>query len=213
MSEEQKQSWLAKLLGGDHVLSKGRKQLYWLFLVLFIGIAVMILSSFFNIRDQVMPELENNAQPPSTETAGLINKENHPKTMEDYEKLYENKIIEILTNMIGVDEVTVKVNLDSSEEIVVEKNQNYTEQNTKEQDKQGGTREIKDVKRDDQVVLYQSDNDEQPLVLKTLKPKVRGVVIVAKGADKIQVKTMIAEAVQRLLDVPPYKIAILPRKG
>ncbi|MFV9510796.1 stage III sporulation protein AG [Tepidibacillus sp. LV47] len=210
MSGEKQESWLSKLLGGDH-LSKGKKQLYWLLLILLIGIGIMILSSFFNITEQVMPE--NEPLPPSKETAGIINKDDHPKTMEDYEKLYENKITEILTDMIGVDEVTVKVNLDSTEEIVVEKNQNYSEQNTKEQDKQGGTREIKDVKKDDQVVLYQSENKEQPLVLKTLKPRVRGVVIVAKGADKVQVKTMIAEAVQRLLDIPPYKIAILPKKG
>ncbi|WP_339062465.1 hypothetical protein [Tepidibacillus marianensis] len=133
----------------------------------------MILSSFLNITEQAIPEQQTPT--PATETAGILNKDDHPKTMEDYEKTYENKLTEILTDMVGLEEVTVKVNLDSTEEIVVEKNQNYSEQITKEQDKQGGTRENKNVKRDDQVVLYRSDNNEQPLVLKTLKPKVRGL--------------------------------------
>ena len=212
MSKEKKPNWLSRLVGGENVGSKNRKQLSWLLLMLLIGMGAMILSSFFNITDQVMPPTGEKA-PPTTETAALLGKEDQPKSMGDYEKLYENKLTDILTEMIGVDEVTVKVNLDSTEEIVVDKNQNYAEQTTKEQDKQGGTREIHDVKKDDQVVLYQSDSNDHPLVIKTLKPKVRGVVIVAKGADKIQVKTMISEAVQRFLDVAPHKISILPRKG
>jgi len=211
MSNEKKENWLSRLLGGSHSGGKNKKQLYWILLVLLIGMAIMLLSSFFHITEQAIPDQGTPA--PTLETAGVLNKDNHPKSMEDYEKIYENKLTEVLTDMVGIEEVTVKVNLDSTEEVVVERNENYSEQTTKEQDKQGGTREIKNIKRDGQVVLYQSDNNEQPLVVKTLKPKVRGVVIVAKGADKIQIKTMISEAVQRLLDVPQYKIAILPRKG
>lgn len=46
-----------------------------------------------------------------------------------------------------------------------------------------------------------------------MKPRVRGVLVVAKGADNIQVKAWITEAVQKVLDVPAYKISILPKKG
>jgi stage III sporulation protein AG len=37
------------------------------------------------------------------------------------------------------------------------------------------------------------------------------VLIVAKGAENLQVKAAIIEAVQRVLDVPIYKIAVLPK--
>ncbi|GBF11031.1 stage III sporulation protein AG [Tepidibacillus infernus] len=211
MDKEKQQHWLLKWLGGESGEKKRTNKLFGLVLLILLGMAIMLLSPIFGITEQVKPY----DAPPLTvqETAGVIDKTPSPKTMQDYEKIFENQLTDILTDMIGVEEVTVKVNLDSTEEIVIEKNRNYTEQQTKERDKQGGTRDITDIKKDEQVVLYQTDNQEQPVVLKTLKPKVRGVVVIAKGAEKVQVKAMIAEAVQRLLDVPPYKIAILPRKG
>lgn len=49
--------------------------------------------------------------------------------------------------------------------------------------------------------------------MKTVKPKVRGVVVVASGAGNLQVKAWILEAVQKVLAVPSYKISILPKKA
>ncbi len=210
MGKEKDTNWLTRLIGGESKNNKKSGILQWYILLLLLGMGLMIGASFFDISEQVIPY---ESQDPIQETATIINKDSSPKTMQDYEKIYENQITELLTAMIGVDEVTVKVNLDSTEEIIVEKNKNLNEQITKERDKQGGTRDITDVKKDEQVVLYRYEDNEQPLIVKTIKPKVRGIVIVAKGAEKIQVKAMIIEAVQRLLDIPPHKIAILPRKS
>jgi len=136
------------------------------------GMAIMIVSSFFNITEQAIPyDDEQNV----TDKAVFMDKDSSPKTMQDYEKIYENQLTEVLTDMLGLEEVTVKVNLDSTEEIIVDRNTSISEQTTKEIDKQGGTREIKDLKKDEQVVLYRSDSNDKPLILKTLKPKVRGV--------------------------------------
>ncbi|OEF95513.1 stage III sporulation protein AG [Vulcanibacillus modesticaldus] len=203
-------NWFTWLIGGEN--DNKRMKIYRLLLFILIGIAIMIFSSFIGITEQVAP-YESNLDNQVKETSGLIDRDSKPKTMQEYEKLFENQLTEILTDMIGVKEVTVKVNLDSTEEIIYEKDIDYSEQITKEKDSQGGIREISDINRGEQVVLYRTDDGEQPLVIKTVKPKVRGVVIVAKGAENIKIKAMITEAVQRLLDVPPYKIAILPRKS
>ncbi len=188
--------------------SKKQKSFYWIIVLVLIGMAIMILSSFLNITEQVIPY---DQQPSSKPTGSIIDKKTNPQTMEDYEKIYENQLTEVITDMLGIDEVTVKINLDSTEELVVKSNVSKTEQVTEEKDKQGGTRSIKDNKLDEQTVLYSLDSNEKPLVLKTLKPKVRGVVVVARGAENLKIKAMILEAVQRLLNVPPYNIGIFPK--
>lgn len=210
MEKDKQTSWLLRLIGGESKNDKKAKAWHWIILFIVIGMGIMIIASFFDITEQAVPY---EPQAPSQETSAIMDKSSNPKTMQDYEKIFENQITELLTSMIGIEEVTVKVNLESTEELIIEKNRNMTEQITKEKDKQGGTRDISDYKKDEQVVLYQNNDNEQPLIIKTLKPKVRGVVIVAKGAEKIQIKALISEAVQRFLDIPPYKIAILPGKS
>lgn len=204
--EKNQNNWLARLTGGESGSKKPKFS--WIIVMVLTGMAIMIVSSFFNITEQAIPyDDEQNV----TDKAVFMDKDSSPKTMQDYEKIYENQLTEVLTDMLGLEEVTVKVNLDSTEEIIVDRNTSISEQTTKEIDKQGGTREIKDLKKDEQVVLYRSDSNDKPLILKTLKPKVRGVVVVAKGAEQVKVKAMITEAVQRLLDVPPYNIGIFPK--
>lgn len=209
MNKPNNKSWLLNLIGDKEGIKKN-KTFNWIIIFFLIGLAIMIFSSFLDITDQVTPyETETQIQ----ETSNVLEKGTDPKTMQDYEKIYENQLTEIITEMLGVSDVVVKVNLDSTEELLVESNINYSEQVTKEQDKQGGSRNISSVSKNEQVVIYRVDGNDKPLVIKTIKPKVRGVVIVAEGAENLQVKAMITEAVQRLLDVPPHKIAILPKRG
>lgn len=209
MSKENNRDWFTNLFGNKEVVKKN-KTFYWIIILFLVGLVIMIFSSFLNITEQVAPYQPQN---PIQEASNVIEKSSAPSTMQDYEKIYENQLTEILTEMLGVSEVVVKVNLDSTEELLVETNISFSEQITKEQDKQGGTRDVSNVSKDEEIVIYRVNGNDEPLVIKTIKPKVRGVVVVAKGAENLQVKVMIAEAVQRLLDVPPHKIAILPKKA
>ncbi|MDT2191466.1 hypothetical protein [Paenibacillus larvae] len=109
-------------------------------------------------------------------------------------------------------EPEVMVNIESTEETVVERNAKESHQTTSEKDTNGVSRNISEITRDGQVVLYQVSGDQKPLVLKYIKPKIRGVLVVAKGAENMTVKRMISEAVERSLDVPAQKISILPKK-
>ncbi len=131
----------------------------------------------------------------------------------EYENIYETQLRDILASVVGVGEVEVMVNLESTPELVVEKNRNIRSSTNQEMDKEKATRNQNDQSRDEQVVIVQGGKQDAPVIVKTLKPKVRGVLVVAKGADNIQVKAWITEAVQKVLDVPAYKISILPKKG
>jgi stage III sporulation protein AG len=87
-----------------------------------------------------------------------------------------------------------------------------TQQVTSEKDVNGATRNITDVTRSGDTVMYSNSGSQSPLVQKYIKPKIRGVLIVAKGAENITVKKLISDAVERGLDVPPHRISIVPRK-
>lgn len=177
-----------------------------------IGAAVMILSTFQSVKQESAVIQEN--EPPANEQAVFASKEKSTNlSMADYESLYEEQLKGILEEVIGVGEVSVMVNLESTEEVVVEKDTNERSQVTKEVDKDKATRDIQDSSKDQKVVLVQGGQGEQPIVVKKVKPRIRGVLVVAKGAENVKVKALVTEAVQRVLHVEPHKISILPKKG
>lgn len=206
----EKKSWLSQLMGGE--ADNKKSKFYWMILLVLFGIMIMILSSFLNVSEKVSPTDTKNYNEPAIETTGKIDRSNISKSIEDYEKDFENQITEALVDMLGIEKVTVIVNLEATEEILVEKNVNLSDQITTEKDAQGGTRDVRNYSMDEKVVIYNVGNDEQPLILKTIKPEVRGVIIVVDGAENLQLKAMIIDAVQKFLDIPSYKIALLPKK-
>jgi stage III sporulation protein AG len=204
--------WLEKWLGGGPNGIKRVTTFRWLLLLGLVGAALMILNSFITVKD-VDPIGEGRASPPDAakqvfgSTAGK-----ERSSFREYEEAYQSQLKEILTKIVGVGEAEVLVTIESTEQITVERNTKETQQVTNERDQHGATRNISNVTRDGEVVLYEVSNGKQPLVQKTIKPKIRGVLVVAKGAENSTVKKMITEAVERGLDVPANKISILPRK-
>lgn len=137
---------------------------------------------------------------------------NHPMSaMQQYEREVEQQLSEVLGKIVGVDDVSVIVNLDSTEEEVVQIDERQSEQVTTERDKTGGNRSITQNTRDRKTAYYRNDDGERPVVVKKLKPKVRGVLVVARGVENLQVKAIVIEAVQRTLDIPMHRISVLPK--
>lgn len=64
-------------------------------------------------------------------------------------------------------------------------------------------------------VLVRKDQgrSEEPIILTTYQPTVRGVAILAEGADNAQVRYDIMQAVQAALGVPAHRIQVFPRRG
>jgi stage III sporulation protein AG len=204
--------WLEKRFGGGPNGTKRSHTFLWLLIIALIGAAFMILSSFIHVKE-LEPIGQGGAGPPaqqSKEAFGANAKER--SSFHDYEEAYQAQLRDILQKVVGVGDVEVLVTIDSTEEIAVEKNYKDTQQITNEKDQNAASRNITEVTRSGEVVLYQVSGDQHPLVLKYIKPKIRGVLVVAKGAENPTVKKMISEAVERGLDVPPHRISILPRK-
>ena len=49
-------------------------------------------------------------------------------------------------------------------------------------------------------------------VVKENKPEIKGVLILAEGADDSTVRSEITEAVSRVLEVPVHKISVLKKQ-
>ncbi|MEC1679973.1 stage III sporulation protein AG [Bacillus mojavensis] len=193
---------------------------YFLF-VFVLGISFMLVSQLFS-----SPEKTENAQtitaPASADSADSkektaevfkASKSDDPKnSIGDYEKEYENQLKEILETIIGVEDVSVVVNVDATSLKVYEKNKSSKNTTTEETDKEGGTRSVTDQTSEEEIVMIRNGDKETPVVVQTKKPDIRGVLVVAQGVDNVQIKQTIIEAVTRVLDVPSHRVAVAPKK-
>ncbi|WP_088041684.1 stage III sporulation protein AG [Bacillus sp. EAC] len=185
-----------------------------------LGVCWMIASSLFtnsanNTNSMLSPISTETSGSPKTEEPSVPASGSGGKSLniiQGYEKDYEKQLTDILNDMVGVSNVTVEVNVDGSEKNIYQTNRTNRSQQTEETDKQGGKRNIDDNSVEEQVVIINDGEKEVPVIVQTQKPAIRGVLVIAKGANKIEVKQLIREAVTRLLDVPSHRVSVLPKK-
>lgn len=190
--------------------AKAGKGLVWLVLLLLVGIVLMIVSSLIptkNVPDDRVP---------IQSAATLNDSENRDprfaQSLTDYEEWYEKSLDSILRRVVGIGEVEVFVNVDSVDEVVIEKNRQDTQQVTNEKDQKGAVREVTELVRDGEVAMIGDGDNRRPLIVKRIKPRIRGVLVVAEGVEQPILKKMVIEAIERALDVPSHRISVLPRK-
>ena len=133
---------------------------------------------------------------------------------EEYERYMENKLEQAISVMEGAGKVKVMVTVSSSEELVVEKDIPITRSDTQENDSEGGNRNVNEYKQEEETVYSrQSDGGSAPYVVKTLQPLIEGVVVVAQGGDRPEVRRNITEAIVALFDIEPHKIKVVKMKS
>lgn len=208
-------SWLKGLIKRTDDEPKDKKYMNYLLIVLAIGIAFMLISNLLpshtNTKSTVSVLGPSKSKEEDAAVFGQKKSEDYSE-IADYEAGYENQLKETLEHIIGVDDVTVMINLDATESKVFEKNTVVQSQQTDEVDREGGKRLVEDMSRDEQIVIVRGGEQEAPITIKTKKPEIRGVLVVAKGAENIKVKQMVVEAVTRVLDVPSHRVSVLPKK-
>lgn len=203
------EQWIGK--GAD---GKKRTQTFRLLLIIgLIGLAIMLFNSFVNVK-----QVDNGGEgrePPVMSDLPVSSVDDDllgDSPFARIEMSLENKTKDILQKIVGVGDVDVLVTIDSTEEVIVQRNMKDTQELTEESDPNGGKRHITQYTKDGQIVTYESSGNEQPIITKKIKPKVRGVLIVAKGAENKVVKGLIVDAVEKGLNVPAYRISVVPRK-
>ncbi|OMF49131.1 stage III sporulation protein AG [Paenibacillus peoriae] len=208
--------WLKKLeqwLGGGADGAKRFNSFRWLLILGLIGVAIMLFNSFVNVK-KVDPENVGREPPgvmknePTLETST-----GEESSFAGIEKVFEDNMKQMLEQIVGVGTVDVMVTVDSTEEVIVQRNVKDMQEENNETDANGGQRHTTQYTRDGEIVTYESSGGQHtPIVTKKVKPQVRGVLVVAMGAENPTVKQLIVDAVQKGLNVPSYKISVVPRK-
>ena len=126
----------------------------------------------------------------------------------DYQQQLQKELESILSRIEGVGRVTVMVTLEDEAEIIYARNEESSQRTTNEEDSQGGVRKQLEYDSRGQLVIVQVGSQEEPVAVKIIKPRVRGVLVVAVGADNPLIRERLTHAVQSVLNVPAYKITV-----
>lgn len=204
---------LEKWVGGGPGGSKRVNSFRWLLILGLVGIGLLLFNAFTHMNVKPVGSVNEGREPPTPqqETAMAANTD-MSTSFDSIESTMEASMKGILEKIVGVGEVDAVVTIESTEEVVVQREVKDNQQVTDESDPNGARRHVTQYSRDGQVVTYEVSGNQTPMIVKKIKPKIRGVVIVAKGAENRTVKNLIVDAIEKGFSVPSYKISVAPRK-
>ena len=100
------------------------------------------------------------------------------------------------------------ITLEDSLEKVPAMNQTKTIETTNEIDSEGGKRET--IREDETTQIVNLSNDV--VILKEVKPNIKGVIVIAEGAEKPVILENIYEAVKTVLGISANKVQVFSSK-
>ena len=112
----------------------------------------------------------------------------------------EEKISVILSQIQGISDVSIVLSYSQEEK------QNVV-YNTKEEQSDGKSTTEK-------VVAYNEQSGNKSAIIESVEcPKVEGAIVVAKGADSVDMRSKIASAVSTVVNIPVYKVQVFEKQG
>mgnify|MGYP001493688327 CR=1 FL=1 len=175
-----------------------RKLINNLFMILMITIVLLLLlnkATSYNQKDKSTVIKEGNE-----EYTNIVES--------DYSIFLENMLVKILSQLNGVGDVHVMITLEDSLEKVPAMNQTKTIETTNEIDSEGGKRET--IREDETTQIVNLSNDV--VILKEVKPNIKGVIVVAEGAENPVIVENIYEAVKTVLGISANKVQVFSSK-
>jgi len=177
------------------------------FVAAILGIVLLIIPGMFE-RDNASGDVDGkNIVPGVSEnkvsSEGQSYAETEAKRLEDF-----------LEKIKGVGDADVLIYVDTSSKTVNASEIQRTEENTEENDSNGGKRvnsrldEISEFK-----VIKDDDGNESLVHIYDEYPEIKGILISAEGADSNVIKETIIEAVACLYDIPVHKVSVVKKTG
>ena len=188
-------SFIRKKMGKD---SKKNIENLAVFLVLLIVTVVAI--------NMIWKDEDKEGKDYSYKVLANVSEENS-NNFENEEYNLEEKLEDILCKMEGVGKTKVLITYSETSEVVPMYSQSESTSVTEETDSGGGTRK-QETSNLNKEVITNSNNDA---ITKTVVlPKVEGVIVIAKGAKNVAIKTNIIQAVSAVTGVATYKVQVFP---
>lgn len=174
--------------------------------------AVIIIGMIIIIAGSVLmnPKKENASAPARQEDGTAETSENRMAAAGDSTEI---KLRNMLSRMQGVGKVDVMITYSSSAEYVPAYDTKKSSGSSEERDGEGGARVVRQEEYESTIAYEDSPSGgRRPVVLKQMEPEVRGVLIVAEGAENAEVRNRICNAAAAVLDVPVHKVQVVQRK-
>lgn len=187
----------------DKLSTSQRKIINWLGFLIIVGIGFMLVRPQTSVPPPVADTSHQRASSASQDiTTGL-----------SYENRMELELTAILQQIQGVGVVQAFITLERGPSIVVAESITEDSRTVQENLTGGATRTTNDIQRTSSPVILrmESDRKEVPLVIEEYEPLIRGVLVVATGAADPNVRYQVAKAVQTVLQIPMYRIEVLPK--
>lgn len=170
-----------------------------LFIILVIGIILIIVANIFiEQKKELVPK-----EKVTNDTNGTT------VLVTEYETVLENKLELALNKLKGVGEVKVMITLEDTIERIPAFNTTQSSEVTNELDSQGGTRE---TTREDKTIQVVTESEGSLIVLKEIKPTVKGVIIIAEGAGDLEVKEKLYVAAKTVLGISGNRVEVYASK-
>lgn len=159
------------------------KKLLIVFLIGLAGIVILVFSGSDS-------EIKTDAEKSETQTTAIT------YSTYDIEKIFENKLSEIISQVNGAGKTSAVVSVASSGEYV------YAKNTKKENDNDS-------MSEDSEIVIYESQNGaDSGLVISIKSPDIIGVAIVCEGGDSSVVKAEITKLVTSLFGIGADRVYV-----
>ncbi|HFE9681922.1 TPA: stage III sporulation protein AG [Clostridium perfringens] len=187
-----------------------QKNITNLIILLLLVIMFYLVVSYFTGVNNITKSEKTNLEKVSKEDMNS----NSQKDSEvlSYQEKQEKDLERILGKIHGVGSVDVVINFQSSEVKVPAVDNSSQKSTTEETDSEGGTRVNSQETDGDKIVMSNSSNGSEPVILKTEKPEVLGVMVVAEGAEDSKIKYEITKAISSLYNISVDKVNVLAMK-
>ncbi len=152
---------------------------------------VMIIGAVVILAGLTLSEL--------TARKSKTDKEN-PVSAEDYIESTEKTLEKLLSDIEGAGKVRVMLTVDTCYENVYAKSYDTKGEKTEN----GSGNELSE----EYIIVKKGSNNEECLVIKVYEPTVKGVAVIAEGADSIKVKTAITDTVCALFNISTAQVSV-----
>lgn len=179
---------------------KTSKNIEFLIALLIVGVIISIAASVFLEGDKNQQE-DITADDKKTE---------HQEINGDY---LEDKLENVLSQIQGAGQVSVMITYESGPEIVAAYESSETNNTTEEKGEAGISKTTKQRETNKKPAELQNQGSTSPMILKEKQPEIRGVIVVAQGANDIKVKMELTTAVKTVLNIPVHKVKVCTKKN
>ncbi|MDR1364788.1 MAG: hypothetical protein LBJ32_04070 [Oscillospiraceae bacterium] len=159
-----------------------------LFALAIFGATLIILPNFFSYKKKAYISRES---------------------FENYEKKIQFEIENIISNIQGAGKAKIFITfVGSSQNVYATENKENKESTAEKYESNTIHKKKSEDCEKKYIITKESDGSEHPLELKKIYPKANGAVVICKGADNLEVRKKITEAISIALGINTNKICV-----